>query len=126
MVQAIVRLFSYAFHLLLSLAALGVGLVAALSDNTTFQFEFLPWSGKELQNWLLALGAIGLVSVALAFKGKVKFLFLAWSVVAAGLIARGIFLSGYRFEGEADFKWALGILGCALISAWGAWNRARR
>lgn len=125
MVQAIVRLFSYAFHLLLSLAALGVGLVAALSDNTTFQFEFLPWSGKELQNWLIVMGAIGLVSVALAFKGKVKFLFLAWSVVAAAMIARGIFLSGYRFDGESEFKWALGLLGCALVSVYGAWSRAR-
>lgn len=126
MVQAIVRLFSYAFHLLLSVASLGVGLVAALSDNTTFQFEFLPWSGKELQNWLIALGAVGLISAALAFKGKLKFLFLAWSVVAAGLIARGIFLSGYRFDGETEFKWALGILACALISVYGAWSRASR
>ena len=126
MVQAIVRLFSYAFHLLLSLAALGVGLVAALSANTTFQFEFLPWSGKELQNWLIILGVIGLLAVALAFQGKLKFLFLVWSVLVAAMIANGIFLSGYRFDGESEFQWALGVLACAVVAMYGAWSRARR
>lgn len=126
MVQAILRFYSYVFQAIISLGALGVGAVAAMSDNTTFQFEFLPWSGKELQNWLIALGVIGLASVVLAFKGKLKFLFLAWTVVVTALVARGIFLSGYRFEGESDFKWALAFLAGVLATVLGAWSRARR
>lgn len=126
MVQAILRLYSYVFQSIISLGALGVGLVAALSDNTTFQFEFLPWSGKELQNWLIVLGAIGLVSVALAFKGKLKFVFLAWTMVVTGLVVRGIFFSSYRFDGESDFQWALGFLVGVLATVLGAWSRARR
>jgi hypothetical protein len=126
MVQAILRFYSYVFQLIISLGALGVGLVAAMSENTTFQFEFLPWSGKELQNWLIALGLIGAASVVLAFRGKLKFLFLAWTMVVTALVARGIFLSGYRFDGEADFQWALAFLVGVLATVLGAWSRARR
>jgi len=125
MVQAILRFYSYVFQLLVSLGALGVGLVAAMSENTTFQFEFLPWSPKELQNWLLVLGAIGVATVVLAFKGKMKFLFLAWTLVVTGLVVRGIFFSSYRFDGEADFQWALGFLVGVLATVLGAWSRAR-
>lgn len=126
MVQAILRFYSYVFQLIISLGAIGVGVVASLSENTTFQFEFLPWSGKELQNWLIVLGAIGLATVVLAFKGKMKFLFLAWTVVVSGLVVRGIFFSSYRFDGESDFEWALGFLVGVLATVLGAWSRARR
>jgi hypothetical protein len=126
MVQAILRFYSYVFQLIISLGALGVGLVAAMSENTTFQFEFLPWSGKELQNWLIVLGAIGVASVVLAFKGKLKFLFLAWTMAVTALVARGIFFSSYRFDGEADFQWALAFLVGVLATVLGAWSRARR
>ncbi len=125
MVQAILRFYSYVFQMIISLGAFGVGLVAAMSENTTFQFEFLPWSGKELQNWLIVLGVIGVASVVLAFRGKLKFLFLAWTLVVTALVVRGIFFSSHRFDGESDFQWALGFLVGVLATVLGAWSRAR-
>ncbi|MBM3784877.1 MAG: hypothetical protein FJW30_10990 [Acidobacteria bacterium] len=125
MVQAVLRLFSYVFQLLISLGALAAGTVAALSDNTTFQFDFLPWSGAELRNWLIGLGLLGLVSVVLAYRGTMKYLFVAWTLVATGLVVRGIFLSGYTFDGESDFKWALFFLSGVAATVLGALSRAR-
>jgi uncharacterized membrane protein HdeD (DUF308 family) len=126
MVQAILRLYSYGFQLLISLAFLGLGTVAALSDNTTFDIEMLPWSGDALQNALLLLGAFGVLSVVLAFKGKLRILFVAWTLGTVFLLGRGIFASGYRFEDESEFKWALFLLTGLLATVLGAWSRFRQ
>lgn len=125
MVQAALRLFSYVFQLLIALGALAAGTVAAMSDHTTFQFDFLPWSGKELQMWLMGLGVVGVLSVVLAYKGKLKFLFVVWTLLVTGLVARGIFLSPYTFEGESDFQWALFFLSGVVATVLGAVSRFR-
>lgn len=126
MVQAILRLYSYVFHLILSLFLLGLGTVAALSDNTTFELPMLPWSGEELTCWLLGLGAIGLVSVVLASRGKMRVVFLLWALVAFGLMGRGIFASNYQFDGVEEFRWALFLLTGFAAAALGAWSRFRQ
>src|SRR5258708_37142318 len=103
MIQAILRLYSYVFHLLLALASLGAGTVGALSANTSFQTDFFPWTGRELANWLIALGITGILSLILAVQGKLRFLYLLWAFAVTFLVTRGIFASGYRFAGESRF-----------------------
>jgi hypothetical protein len=126
MVQAILRFYSYAFQLLISLILLAVGLVATLSDNTGFEIDLLPWSGKELRVSLLILGAFGLLATFLAFRGKLRFLFLMWTLGTVYLLGRGIFLSGHQFDGENDFKWALFLLAGVLATVLGAWSRFKQ
>lgn len=126
MVQALLRFFSYGCHLILSLLMLALGLVAALSDNTGFEIDFLPWSGKDLRLALLVLGVCGLASIYLAVKGKMRFLFLVWTAGIVVLAGRGIFASSHQFDGESEFKWALVLLGALLITVWGAWSRFRQ
>lgn len=126
MVQALLRFYSYLLHFLVSLFALGVGIVAAMSENKSFTITMLPWADSALQTALLTMGVLGLVSVYLAFRGKVRILFLLWTVVAAGLLARGIFLSSYEFAGQSEFEWALGALLAFLIAVYGAWSRFRQ
>lgn len=126
MVQALLRFYSYLLHVLVSLFALGVGLVAALSENKSFTITMLPWSDSTLQTALLLMGVVGLISVYLAFQGKIRILFLLWTVVTAGLLARGIFLSSYEFSGQSEFQWALCGLLAFLIAVYGAWSRFRQ
>jgi uncharacterized membrane protein HdeD (DUF308 family) len=126
MVQAILRLYSYAFHLLICLGMLAVGLVALLSQGTTFQTDFLPWEGAELRNWLLGAGIIGIVAIILAYRGKLRVLFLLYTLAVAFFVTRGVFASGYRFEGEQDFYWALAFWAGILATVLGAISRLRQ
>ena len=126
MVQAILRLYSYALQILISLILLALGTVAALSDNAGFEIDFLPWAGKELKMALLILGATGLLSVVLAFKGKLRILFLLWTLGTVYLFGRGIFSSGHQFDGESEFKWALALLAAVIVTVCGAWSRFKQ
>jgi hypothetical protein len=126
MVQAILRFYSYGFQLLISLICLALGLVATLSENSTFEIDLLPWSGKELRVSLLILGAFGLLSTFLAFKGKLRFLFVMWTLGTTYLLGRGIFASGHQFEGDTDFKWALFLLSGVIATVLGAWSRFKQ
>lgn len=126
MVQAILRFYSYVFQTLISLVCLALGLVATLSDNATFQVDLLPWTGQELRYSLLILGAFGLLSTFLAFRGKLKFLFVMWTLGATYLLARGIFASAHQFDGESDFKWALFLLSGVVATVLGAWSRFKQ
>jgi hypothetical protein len=126
MVQTILRLYSYAFQLLISLFLFGLGLVGALSENTGFEIAMLPWSGKELWASLLILGGFGLLSTVLAFRGKLTFLFLMWTLGTVYLLGRGIFASGHQFDGEEEFKWALFLLSGVVSTVLGAWSRFKQ
>lgn len=126
MVQTLLRFYSYVFQILISGAFLAVGSVAALSDNTTFEIDFLPWTGKDLRTALLVLGALGLLSTALSFKGKLRLPFVLWTLFTVFLAGRGIFASGHRFEGASDFQWALAVLAGTLVTVAGAWSRFKQ
>ena len=126
MVSAILRFYSYVTQSALSLILLAVGAVAMLSDNTTFEIDFLPWSGKDLKNALFVLGIAGLLSVILAFKGKLRLLFVLWTLGTVFLAGRGIFASPHQFDGESDFKWALALLGGIVLTVFGAWSRFKQ
>ena len=126
MVHALLRFYSYGLQLLISLILLALGLVATLSDNTGFEIDFLPWSGKELKTALLVLGAAGLLAVFLAIKGTLRLPFVLWTLGTVYLLGRGIFASPHRFDGESDFKWALGLLAAVLVTVYGAWSRFKQ
>ncbi len=126
MVQALLRFYSYGLQLLISLILLALGLVATLSDNAGFEIDFLPWSGKDLKMALLVLGAAGLLAVLLAIKGTLRFPFVLWTLATVHFLGRGIVASPHRFDGESDFKWALGLLGAVLLTVYGAWSRFKQ
>jgi hypothetical protein len=112
----LLRVFCYLFHTILSLALLGLGVVAIHSNIAHIKLETLPWEGADLNHWLIGLGLAGLLCVILAVTGKIRFLLPLWSIVVLGMLVRGVlFNSAVSFSGREDFhNWLLLIAGALL------------
>lgn len=123
--KALMRIFSYLFHALLTLFLLGLSLVA-LSSGQTLQLDVLPWQGASLTYWLFGAALLGLILVILAVLRKWRPLFFLWSLVVLVMIVRGFFLSAHHFAGPPEFHGALYLTLAALIAALGAWFQMRR
>src|SRR5579863_2578141 len=123
----LLRVFCYLFHTILCLALLGVGVVAVHSDVTDMKIETLPWSGVELNHWLIGLGLAGLLSVILAVSGKFRFLLTLWSIFVLGMIVRGGFFSStVSFSGSEDFHNWLWMMGGAVVAFIGSLTAPRK
>lgn len=103
----LLRIFSYVFHLVLCVFAGAVGVVGYLTPHATFATPLLPWAGRELACWLLGGAAVGLFALFLAVTGRFRPLFTLWALAVAVLLFRGLFQSGYSFDGVDHFKQAL-------------------
>jgi hypothetical protein len=114
----LLRVFSYLFHTVLSLALLGLGLVAVRSGVTDMKIETLPWQGAELNHWLIGLGLLGIASVFLAVTGWLRLLFPLWAIYVLAMMVRGVFFSSTTtFSGREDFhNWLLLIAGALLAT----------
>jgi hypothetical protein len=127
--RAVVRIYSYLFHAILGVYLFLVALVG-LASGKPLKMDVLGWEGPSVVWWLLAGSLAGIASVALAVKGKLKILFLVWSVAVAGFMLRGFIFSPYQFEGMDHFRQTLYLIAGALLACLGSWmafkRRARR
>lgn len=126
MLGAILRGYSYLYHLAISFALLGLALIACASGNFNLKQELLPWTGMELFYWMAGLGLVGLLSVVLCFMGKLRVLFLIWAVAVVIGLTRGFLFSGMRFENVDSFRNSLLFLAAGLIALLGAWSAFRK
>ena len=123
--KALMRIFSYLFHALLTLFLLGISLIA-LASRQPLQLGMLPWEGPTLTYALLAAAVAGLLSVIFAIFRKWRLLFFLWSLAVLAVLVRGFFFSRYYFVGPPEFHRALYLTAGALIAAFGAWFQLRR
>ena len=121
----IVKLFSYAFHLVLALFMTGLAVLAFSTGTHNLRLDILPWSGMTLSWWLLGLGLAGLLAIALAVLGMLRVLFLVWTVVVVGMLVRGFFFSPYMFGGWEGLRMVLLFLAGAGLAAVGGWIQFR-
>jgi hypothetical protein len=119
MVQALLRGYSVLFHGVLCLFCFAMAFVGWLVGSTQMTVDVLPWYGLELQMWLFGLSAIGLIATGLAATGKVKFLFLPWTLVVVGFVGRGLWATRY-YDGPEDLQASLFFLVGALATVLGA------
>src|SRR6266545_3789327 len=119
------RIYSYLFHGLLALFLLLISAVALLS-GTELHLGMLPWSGMTGTYILLGGALFGLLSLLLALKGTLRFLFFLWSLAVFVLMVKGYYLSPYHFGDLSGFKTASLLTGGALLAIFGAWFQMRR
>jgi hypothetical protein len=119
------RVFSYAFHGLLTLFLLAISAMA-LSSGQILHLEMLPWHGQSLSYWLLFSALAGFLSLILAIRRTWRLLFLLWSLAVLVVLVRGFFLGPYEFAGRPEFYRALDLSAGALLAALGAWFQLLR
>jgi hypothetical protein len=112
----LLRVFCYFFHTILCLALIALGVVAVRFNVNDMKLETVPWQGTELNHWLIGLGVIGLLSVALAITDTLRLLLPLWSIYVLAILVRGVFFSPtVTFSGREDFhNWLLLVAGAAL------------
>ena len=102
----------------------------ALSSGHSLTLGMLPWQGETLTSATLMLGLLGMICVAFAVTGFVRWLFPLWALFALILMLRGFFLSSYTFSGAGEFKSAVWLTIGALLAFVGSLSlfgrRARR
>lgn len=122
--KTVISWLSYLFHFLLALLLLGIAGFALASGPQSLHLEMLPWKGARLEYVLLGGSLFGLLSVALAVSGRMRFLFLLWSLAVAVLLTKGYIFSGYRF-GAGELSRAAYLIGASWAAVAGAWFRLR-
>jgi hypothetical protein len=123
--KALLRLFSYVFEGFLSLFLLVISLLS-LRSGAALNLGFLPWSGRALSWWLLALGLTGLITLLMAMAGRLRGLFFLWTLAMFVLLVRGFFLAFQPFAPPLTFKTGMWLVLGTLLGAVGAWPWARR
>jgi len=126
----LLRVYAYCFHLVLALFLIGISTVA-LSSGTNLTLGMLPWQGATLTSATLLLGLVGIVCIAMAVTGFVRWLFPLWALIALILMLRGFFLSSYTFPSAGDFRSAVWLSIAAFVAFVGSLSlfgrrRARR
>ncbi len=124
MVKALLRYYSYLFHGLLAIVLLAIAGVALASGPGSLRLDMLPWSGATLTYIVLAGSIFGLLTIALALRGQVRWLFFVWSVVVLGFMIKGYVFSSYYF-GKGGLKVAIYLMAGALVALIGAWFQIR-
>ena len=122
--KAVISWLSYLFHFVLALLLLGIAGLALASGPESLHLDMLPWGGRTLDYILLAGSLFGLLSIALAVAGRLRFLFLLWSLGVAALLTKGYVFSGYRF-GAGEWRGALYLIAATWVAVVGAWFQLR-
>jgi hypothetical protein len=121
------QIFSYLFHLALSLFVGGMAAVGCLSGSSNFALGMIPWwSGQTLVRWLLGAALVGLLLTILAVLGRLRALFGLWTLIVLCVVVYGFFLSNYTYPGPDEFKSALWLAGGAALACLGGIKQARR
>ena len=128
-VKTLLRLFSYLFHGLLALLLIALSAFALISGAPNLQMGVLPWTGSTLDEIVLIGSIIGLVTVLLALRSKLRFLFFLWSLTVVVMLLRGYIFTGYHFQPGA-VSLAIYLTLASLIALVGGWlqmfGRSRR
>jgi hypothetical protein len=115
----LLRIYSYLFHLALSVFLLGAASISA-ATRQPLNLRMLPFAEDKMLSSVFTLGAIGLLATLLALTRIFRYLFPVWAAVVLYLMFRGFFFSPYTFPNPEMFKQALWLTLGALVAFLGA------
>lgn len=118
---AVLRLYSYLYHFILSLFLFLVSVVVLIGGKHDMALSMLPWKGEPLTYWVFGLSLLGLLVTVLAFTRIFRYAFPFWCLFVVVMMIRGFFLSPYHYSGgSGHFQgvvWlTIGAIGAFLSS----------
>ena len=116
----VLRVFSWLFQAVLSLAAIAVA-TAALVTSSDLVIPWLPIHGTNQSLFLLGIGIVGLICVVLAVRGTWRILLFLFSIHTLYMLVKGMFLSSFSFSGPTEFRNGVILAICAFFALIGAW-----
>ena len=121
------RVYSYVFETVLCGMGLLLCLFAFANHNVTVDVPWLPWSGSAGIQWIAGLSLAGILCVALAGFGVVRFLLFLYAGGVVYILFRGLFISAkYTFSGPNDARYAVYLVIAAFIAFLGAFPMRNR
>ncbi len=126
-IRSVLRIYAYLFHFLTGAFLLGIALVAYLTGvHNINSGGMVKHSGEVLSQCLLGIGLTGIISVALAALGKLRWVFAIYATLACFTMFRWFFASPYNFGSQEALQGAaalwVGSVGAMLAS----WTLLRR
>ena len=124
-IKALLSFLSYVFHGLLCLILFAMSGLAMAAGAQTLQLGMLPWTGWTLLYVVFFGAMLGLVTVLLAIKGRLRPLFFVWSLGVTLLLLKGYIFSGYHFS-PGEFSTVMYVIVGSVIALLGAWVQMGR
>ncbi len=124
-IKALLSFLSYVFHGLLCLILFAMSGLAMAAGAQTLQLGMLPWTGSTLLYVVFFGAMLGLVTVLLAIKGRLRPLFFVWSLGVTLLLLKGYIFSGYHFS-PGEFSTVMYVIVGSVIALLGAWVQMGR
>ena len=112
----LLRLYSYLYHLVLTLILIAISGIAIASDVHTLNLAMFPWKGDELIHWVFYGSIAGLVTIALAVTGVFRYLFPVWTLIVFVMMVRGFLILPYTFTGKDEFYKVVWLIAGAFVA----------
>jgi len=123
--KALLRWFSYLFHLAFGLFWLGTAALALIFVPRALQVKMLPWEGVPLDSAILAAALFGVTAAWWAITDRRRMPFFVWSLALAVFLVKGFLFGGSRFApGEAAL--AAELMAASWLALAGAWLTLRQ
>jgi hypothetical protein len=119
-IRNLLRIYSYVFEAILSLAALALSLVIAASPRAQIRLGWLPWSSHTIGIWLAGIGLLGVIFVVLAIRGRARILLTLFALAVFLIVTRGFFLSSWRFSGSDELRHSLWLVAGLFLAFLGS------
>lgn len=105
--------------------AIAVATVTGITGSGALNIPWVILPAPQ-NNWLIALGVIGLLCVVLAVKGTFRILLFLFAIHSLYMLVKGLFMSGYSFAGPDEFRNAVILCVAAFFAVVGAWPTSSR
>ena len=121
LIKSALRLISVLFTGGMGLAQIALGLITSISGDHNLKLDMYPYQGKELTNFLLALGAGSLLGAVGGVRGGIfRFLLPVATMLQSYFLVNGQVLGPHPFGDLLDANTSATLAGTSVLAVIGS------